>query len=133
MPGLWRPPWPQVGGVVGVVEYEQPAVTLAQRLPQGADGLGLLSMVGQAKAAGERDQLAGDGCGLLSGHPPDQVVVGGVAVGVLQGQLGLADPTQPVQRLRLNLHDRGRLAGVQALVELVEQVGAAGEVGIAQG
>jgi hypothetical protein len=43
---------------------------------------------------------------------------------------GLADPAQPVHCLRLGLHDRGRLAGVQALVELVEQVGAAGEGGV---
>jgi hypothetical protein len=31
--------------------------------------------------------------------PPDQVVVGGVAVGELDRQLGLADPAQPVHRI----------------------------------
>jgi len=87
---------------------------LPQRVPQGADRLGLLGLLGQAETAGECDQLARDGGGRFGRHPPDQVVVGLVAVGVLQGQLGLADPAQPVQRLRLDLHDRGRLAGVQA-------------------
>jgi hypothetical protein len=51
----------------------------------------------------------------------------GVGVGVLEGELGLADPAQPMQGLGLDLDDRGRLPGVQLLMELVEQLGAAGE------
>jgi hypothetical protein len=45
-----------------------------------------------------------------------------VAVGVLKGELGLAHPTQPVQRLRLDLDDRGRLPRVQAGVQLLQQL-----------
>jgi hypothetical protein len=88
-------------------------------------------VLGQVEPAGQRDQLARNRRWLLGGNPPGQVVVAGVAVGVLDGQLGLANPAQPAQRLRLGLDDRGGLAGVQALVELVEQLGAAGEGGIA--
>jgi hypothetical protein len=65
--------------------------------------------------------------------PPDQVVVGGVAVGVLESELGLADPAQPVQRLRLDLHNNGCLARVEAGVELVEWLGTAGEGRVARG
>ncbi len=43
-----------------------------------------------------------DRAGRLGHDPPDQIVVGLVAVGVLQGQLGLADSTQPIQRLGRN-------------------------------
>jgi hypothetical protein len=95
------------------------------------DGLGLLGGLGEAKAAGQGGQLARDRRRLLGRHPPDQLVVARMAVGVLQGELGLADPAQPVQRLRLDLHDRGSLARVQAPVELVEQVDPAGEAGVA--
>jgi hypothetical protein len=42
-------------------------------------------------------------------------------VGVFQGQLGLADPTQPIQRLGRYL-DRGRPRLVKTLAQLAEEV-----------
>jgi hypothetical protein len=56
-----------------------------------------------------------------------------VGVGILKGELGLADPAKPVHGLRLNLDDCSGMTWVQAGVELVEQLGAAGEHRIAWG
>ena len=111
--GAGRPPGAQLHRLFGVVEHQQPAVPLPEGVPQRTDGLGLVGRLGEAEPAGKRGQLGGDRGGLLGGHPPDQVVVGAVTVGVLERELGLAHPTQPMQRLRLNLDDRGGLPWVQ--------------------
>jgi hypothetical protein len=52
-----------------------------------------------------------------------------MAVSVLDGQLSLADPTQPIHRPRLD--DRRRLAGLQLLGQSFQQLVTAGEVGVA--
>jgi len=98
----------QVGGLLGVVEDQQPAVAPAQLVKQRLEGLSLLGRVGQAKPPGEGDQLPGNGERLLGRDPPDQVVVGLVAVGVLDGELGLADPAEPLHRLGLTPLGPGR-------------------------
>ncbi|HYX94315.1 MAG TPA: toll/interleukin-1 receptor domain-containing protein, partial [Geodermatophilus sp.] len=77
---------------------------------------------------GEPGELAGDEHRLFGVDPPHQVVVGGEPVRVLQGQLGLAHPAQPVERLH---HQRG-LAGVQPPAQLGEHAVPAGEPGIAR-
>ncbi len=53
----------------------------------------------QAQPRGQRRELVRDQRRLIRGDPPHQVIVPGVGVGVLGGQLGLAHPAQPVHRL----------------------------------
>lgn len=86
----------------------------AQLIQQHRHRLGLVGRLGDAEPAGQRGQLASDGGGLVGGDPPDQVVVAGVPVAVLQGQLGLADPAQPVDGR--GLHHRCSTCRVQVVV-----------------
>jgi hypothetical protein len=117
----------QIIRLFGVVEYQQPALPRPQRVPKDLDGLGLLGVLGEAQPTGEGHKLAGDGGSLLGRHPPDQIVVTLMAVGIFDSELGLTDPTQPMQRLRLNLDDRGHLVWVQRGAQLLQQLLAAGE------
>jgi hypothetical protein len=65
---------------------------------------------------------------LFGRDPPDQVVFAGEAVGVLQGELGLADPAHAVQRLH------GHPASApQGVVQVVEHAVATGEAQVAAG
>jgi hypothetical protein len=141
----------EVVGVFGVVEDQQPVATSAELGAQRGDGHGLVAVLGDAELAGQGDQLGGDGGGLLGRDPPADRVVAGVAVGVLQGKLGLADPTQAVQHLRRRIpvgsdgggrvggqrgdRDRRRRGGRgdELLAELVEQLSTAGEGTVARG
>jgi len=66
--------------------------------------------------------------GLLRPDPPDDQVVVGVAVGVLQGELGLADAAKADDRRGLG--ERGALSRGEGSVEAVQQVFSAGEVGV---
>ena len=66
------------------------------------------SEVGELVEGGE---LVGDQSRGLGVDPPDQVVIGGVAVGVLGDQLGLADPAHPVHRPDRHRRSRGELGG----------------------
>jgi hypothetical protein len=67
---------------------------------------------------------------LLGSDPPDDVVVAGEPVGELQGQLGLAHPTKPMDRPGLG-HHHARL-GPQLCPQRLKRVTAAGEVRIAR-
>jgi hypothetical protein len=75
----------------------------------------------------EGGQLVGDEHRLLGVDPPDDVVVRGEAMGVLECELGLAHSAEPVQ----GLDDQGRLPGPQLAPQFGEQVVAAGEVRVA--
>ena len=75
----------------------------------------------------EGGELVWEQRGLVGVEPPDERVVGGEAVRVLDGELGLADSTQTVQRLQ---HDP--LVGGQLRVELFEHPVPAGEVRVAR-
>jgi hypothetical protein len=91
----------QVRGCAGVVDHYQPArvgLSPAQRLDRRRWPLGLAGRL-QPEPAGQRRQRRHNQGGLLGRHPPDQVVVPGVPVGVLQRELRLPDPAKPVQRL----------------------------------
>lgn len=77
---------------------------------------------------GELGQLVGDQRGYFGGDPPDHVVVGVVAVGVLDGQRGLADPAHAVQGLHHRLP-----ASLQRCAQPGEQVFTSGEGGVARG
>jgi hypothetical protein len=111
----------------------------------------MVNLLGDAQPARERDQVARDGGGLLGRDPPADSVVSGVPVGVLGGQLGLANPAQPVQHPRRpgvgilpgrvvrgaggqggDGHRAGRRR-TELLVQAVQQVSAAGEGQVARG
>ena len=123
----------QLGWLRRVVEHEQPA---AVALEPPADGLddealvfGILNR--QVERAGEVGEVGGEPRRLLGGDPPDEVVVGGVAVAELDGELGLAHPAEPVDSLgncrrprleRLGEPREQRLAASEARVPLVRHV-----------
>lgn len=88
---------------------------LALRHPGSGGGVGR-----QAERLGQRGELAG-GCSASIQHT--QVVVGGVPVGVLDHDLGLADSTQPVHSLH-----RHRCSSVHAGPDGVEFTVPAGEL-----
>jgi hypothetical protein len=115
--------------VVAFVVDQQPALPLTQLVKQHPDLLVQAWQLGQAQPPGERRELAWDGGRLLRGKPPHQLVVAGVAVGVLDRQLGLADPAQPMHRAGLHDH-AGRGLGELAAQGL-EQVAPAGEMQVA--
>ncbi len=122
-----------LGGLVGVVEDQQPARgrgATPQRLAGGLGRLGDRVADPQAEPAGELGQCGGHQFGLLGVDPPDQVVVGHEAVRVLQRDLCLADAAEPVQRLRRR-QDGGH-AAAQLVAQLLQHGGAAGERGVAR-
>ncbi|EPJ38647.1 hypothetical protein STAFG_4285 [Streptomyces afghaniensis 772] len=96
--------------VLGVVEDEQPVVVRgsgAQRFEHGGHG-GVGRGGAQAVLTGRSDAQLGRELGeggqdealAFGGDPADHLVVVLVGVDVLQRQLGLSDPAQPVQRMR---------------------------------
>jgi hypothetical protein len=127
VPGPAGPKAGDVLRVFGVVEDKQPPVPVAQRGQQSVDGVGHRGPGGQAQPGGEGAKLSGDEQRLFGVDPPHQLVVGGETVRVLERQLGLAHPAQPVQRL----HHQRRFLRAQPPVELGEQVVPAGEMRIA--
>ena len=128
MPGAAGLVGGEVLGAFGVVEDQQPAGPAAQLPQDQLDRARHGRSGGQAELVGQLGELVADQGRLLGVDPPHQVVVGGEPVGVLDGELGLAHPAQAVQ----GLHHQRVLAGVQPLVELLEQASAAGEVRVAQ-
>ncbi len=90
-------------GRTGVVDHQQPTtkrLTPAEGLHQPAD-LVLSGICGRdPHPGGQVNQRRHRQRVGLAGDPPHQVIVGGMPVGVLDGELGFPDPTQAVQRLR---------------------------------
>jgi hypothetical protein len=88
--------WPvglKIPRPLGVVVDQQPPIPLPQNIPQARQQFRLVALLGHPQPPGKPSQEPRDSNGLLGRHPPDHVVVGGIAVRVLQRQLGLADPT----------------------------------------
>ena len=89
-----------VGGVLGVVEDQQPPAALAQvgqhRRPHR---LAARPGLDAAQRRAQGGELVADQPGLLGVDPPGHVVVGGEPVRVLDRQLGLAHPAHALQRL----------------------------------
>jgi hypothetical protein len=127
VPGPAGPVVGDVGRPLGVVEDEQPTVPVAQLGEQPVHGVGHRGPGRQLQPGCQPGQLVGDQHGLFGVDPPDHVVVGGEPMGVLERQLGLAHPAQPVEGLH---HQRG-LPGPQPSPQLGQKIVAAGEVRIA--
>jgi hypothetical protein len=126
--------WPvasKVTGLLGVVIDQQPPLPPTQLVPELGELCLLVAQLGQAQAHGQRGQSTGNGQRPLGRHPPDQVVVGRIPVGVVDSQLGLAHPTEAVNRA--GLHHRPRLLGLEQVPKGLEQFPTAGEVRIAGG
>jgi hypothetical protein len=115
--------------MLGVVVDQQPAVPPAQLVKQHTELGVLVAEFGQAQPQSQPSQPAGNSQRLFGRHPPDQVVVGRVPVGVLDGELGLADPTQPMDCA--GLHHGPPLLGLQQASQGREQLPAADEVRVA--
>ena len=86
------------GRVGGVVEDQQPPRPLPQRIPGPGGQLGRR----QLRRQPQRDPEVGQGGHHaqlgLGRHPPAERVVAPVALGIGQGQLGLAHPAHAIQR-----------------------------------
>ena len=88
----------------GVVEQQQPVMVLLQPGPHRRHRrllwriVGQLEVGGQGGSAGEGAVIAQQGRRRLGPHPPDQVVVGPLPVGILHSKLGLTNPTKARQR-----------------------------------
>ncbi len=118
--------------LVGVVEQQQPAVVAFQPGPHRHDRrllrciLRQLEVGGEGGVTGQGGVVAEQGRRLLAPHPPDQVVVRPLPVGMLDGKLGLADPAKARQRHPPNR----KLRCGQPGMHLGQQQLAAGEVGV---
>jgi hypothetical protein len=115
----------QIGGVFDVVEDEQPAGMPLQ--PQDRPRRSLLHAFRgrpvRAQPRGEGGQAGDDLLGARGVDPPHQRVAAPIGVGVVQGERALADPAQPVNRLRPgDLGDRGFPFGGQQLAQFGELV-----------
>lgn len=109
-----------VVGLVDVVEDQQPArgrFTAAERLTSGLHGHAERVTHSQAEPFRQFGEGRGDQLGLFGVDPPHQVVVGREAVRVLQGDLGLADPTETQEYL-----DTGRSRPGPAAEPVAQQV-----------
>ncbi len=118
-------------GTVRVVEDQDPVGVRRprpQRLQHGGHrGLGRRGR--QAQSSCQLDEARRDLRRVLRGDPPDDLVLAGVLVDVLDHGLRLPHAAHAVQRLR---QDSGRASFEQTLTQRLQQFQAAGEVGVAQ-
>ena len=122
-----RQPGSDVGGVLGVVEDQQPPPPLPQ-LSQyhRPHRLGACPGLQAPQRCPQRGDLVADQVGLLGVDPPGQVIGPGEPVRVLGRELGLAHPAHPLERL----HHRP-VPGQQPLPHRHQQTVPAGEPRIA--
>ena len=104
------------GGVVGVVENQEPSGFRLQPLLEGENGL-VQVVLGMRKVqqTGEFGRAGLQAQGRLGIEPEDGLVLVAIAVGVLDGGLGLADAAQAGDGLGQG--------GLASLGELLPQVG----------
>jgi hypothetical protein len=116
-------------GPLSIVIDQQPALPLTQQLEQSRHHLRLIGDLLDSQPTGQRGQGHGRRGRQLRRNPPGDVVVAGEPVGELQRQLGLADPSESVQGAPR--HDRRRRLGLQASVQLLQEVIATHEAWVA--
>src|SRR5258708_37560654 len=96
---------PDVIRFIGVVEYQQPASVLVTLLKE-LEEPGVPAFAGRPGHVGDLEpglqvrQSLARGFRGIAGKPPDQVIVGLVANGVLDSQLGLSYTAEPLNRYR---------------------------------
>jgi hypothetical protein len=122
----------------GVVEQQQPAVVAFKPGPHRRHRcllwrvLGQLEVGSQGGLAGQGGVIAQQGRRLLGPHPPDQVVVGLLPIGVFGGKLSLAYPAKTGQRYspnrKVGCGQPGVYLGQQQLPAGEEGVGVMGDV-----
>ena len=85
----------------GVVEDKEPVRVRAEPLLDCVDDGGLVGQVffRQVELNGQGGVVRGQPGGFFGSQPPDQVILKGMAVSVLQGGLGLADAAEAVDCL----------------------------------
>ena len=121
--------WTHVLWLFGVVENDEPAFVLTQIIAHRLHDDVLVARVtfGELQRLREEREVGRDARRRLGAHEPNDVVIGGEAIRVLDRELCLADAAQAVNRLR----QRGRRARCERGAELLEQFGASRKVGIA--
>ena len=116
-----------IGDSIRIIEDQQPPRHAAQLI---ADLIAQRIRIGgrlQAQPGRQGRELTVDQRRLFGRDPPHQVIVTGMGVGVLGGQLGLADPAQTAHRMH-----RHRPRG-QDPRQLAQFRAAASEMGVARG
>ena len=112
---------------VGVIEDQQPSghgpKPVMNQHPKRLRVSGRL----QAQPGRQRGELVRDRGGFLGSHPPHQVIRGSAGVGVLDGQLGLANPAHPMHRMH-----RHRPADSQCTLQSLQFLVPAGEIWVAR-
>ncbi len=116
--------------VRGIVKNEQPIFALIEAALHRGNRSVLLGRVFLRQVEGVREGgvITGQGVRLFRAQPPHEIVVFSKAIGILDRELGFAHAAETVQRLR----ERGSLALRKRLAQAVQQLHAAGEIGIAQ-
>src|SRR5436309_15436242 len=109
------------GGVAGVVENQEPSGLGLQPMFEGEDGrVEVVLGMRKVEQAGEFGGAGLQAQGRLGIQPEDGLVLFAIAVGVLDGGLGLADAAQAGDDL-----DRGGLAWLGELLPQVSDDGLA--------
>src|SRR5262249_51541094 len=111
------------------VEHEQPAGVLLQPTPYrcGYGGLVTRLVFWKPQRGGQAGVVSAQRPGVLSADPPPQGGGSGLAIGILDGELGLPDTAEAAERLR----ERGGLSRGQGLVHGGQKLFSACEVGVA--
>ena len=80
-------------GLLDVVEHQKPALACLQRGTDAGDQLLLVSGRGiEAEGLGERAVVGSKRSRVIGSKPPNQAVIGEVAVGKRKSKLALANP-----------------------------------------
>ncbi len=104
-----------VRGLARAVEDQQPAAVLGEPAARGLHGEALIGLGARAQAEreGELGEVRREQRRLLGAQPPDHVVLVGVAVGVLDRELRLADAPEAAHGLERGARQDGGQAGVE--------------------
>ena len=131
VPGTGRKEFTDVPRIVGIVEYDKPAVESISLLERGENGSYRIVyreelQVHARRNVGYRGAYHGR---LFGGNPADQIVFALVTIYVFNGQMCLSYATVTVQGMR---NERGHFAG-EPLADIAEQLFPAGEILIPRG
>ena len=120
------------GQIIGVVQDQQPSAVLLQPAFHRVDDapLVLVLFVRQLKGLRQPGELGDQQLRGIGLHPQHRFVLAGIAIGILDGDLRLANAAQSTDGPALA--QRHRFVGGQAAMQAHEQLLPAREVGVAQ-